>query len=50
MPAKDPRIDAYIGKSASFAQPILSHLRTLVAKACPDAEETMKMVFPAFYV
>ena len=48
MPAKDPRIDAYIAKSASFAQPILSHLRTLVAKACPDAEETMKWSFPHF--
>ena len=27
MAKKDPRIDAYIAKSAEFAKPILKHLR-----------------------
>ncbi len=48
MPTTDPRIDAYIAKSAPFAQPILMHLRKLVHKACPQAEETMKWSFPHF--
>ena len=48
MPTTDPRIDAYIKKSAPFAQPILHHLRKLVHKACPQAEETMKWSFPHF--
>ncbi|HYE53887.1 MAG TPA: YdeI/OmpD-associated family protein [Chitinophagaceae bacterium] len=48
MPSKDPRIDAYIKKSAPFAQPILTHLRELVHKACPDVEETIKWGFPHF--
>ena len=47
MPS-DPRIDAYIAKSAAFAQPILIHLRDLVHRACPDAEETIKWGRP-FY-
>lgn len=44
----DPRIDAYIAKSAPFAQPILIHLRKLVHKACPQAEEKMKWSMPHF--
>lgn len=48
MPKKDPRIDAYISKSAAFAQPILKHLRALVHRACPEAEETMKWSMPHF--
>ncbi|HMO81091.1 MAG TPA: YdeI/OmpD-associated family protein [Pyrinomonadaceae bacterium] len=48
MPTTDPRIDAYIEKSAEFAQPILKHLRKLVHKACPDVEETMKWSMPHF--
>ena len=47
-PTTDPRIDAYIGKSADFAQPILSHLRQVVHAACPDAEETIKWSMPFF--
>ena len=38
----DPRIDAYIEKSAAFAQPILRRLRALVHRACPEATETVK--------
>lgn len=48
MATCDPRIDAYIAKSADFARPILVHLRELVHAACPDVEETMKWSFPHF--
>jgi len=48
MPKADPRIDAYIIKSADFALPILQHLRALVQAACPDVQETMKWSFPHF--
>jgi uncharacterized protein YdeI (YjbR/CyaY-like superfamily) len=48
MATKDPRIDAYIAKSADFAKPILNHLRKLVHAACPDVEETMKWSRPHF--
>jgi uncharacterized protein YdeI (YjbR/CyaY-like superfamily) len=48
MPTNDPRIDAYIERSADFAKPILEHIRKLVHKACPDVEETWKWSFPHF--
>ncbi|WP_153796341.1 YdeI/OmpD-associated family protein [Foetidibacter luteolus] len=48
MPVTDARIDAYIEKSAAFAQPILRHIRQLVHKACPGVQETMKWSFPHF--
>ena len=48
MSKKDPRIDAYILKSADFARPVLTHFRTLVHKACPDVEETIKWGMPHF--
>lgn len=48
MGKKDKRVDAYIAKSASFAQPILNHLRELVHKGCPDIEETIKWSFASF--
>lgn len=48
MPNKDPRIDAYIEKSADFAKPILTHLRKLVHKASPKISETVKWSMPAF--
>lgn len=48
MSVYDPRIDAYIEKSAPFAQPILIHLRELIHKHCPDIEETIKWGFPHF--
>jgi uncharacterized protein YdeI (YjbR/CyaY-like superfamily) len=44
----DPRVDAYIAKSAVFARPILQHLRALVHEACPAADETIKWGMPAF--
>lgn len=46
--ARDPRIDAYIAKSAPFAQPILVHLRALVHSAVPDAGEAIKWGMPHF--
>ncbi len=45
---RDPRIDAYIARSAEFAQPILRHLRRLVHGACPEAEEAVKWGHPSF--
>jgi uncharacterized protein YdeI (YjbR/CyaY-like superfamily) len=48
MTTKDPRIDAYIAKSAAFAQPILLHLRALIHAQCPDAVETIKWSMPHF--
>ena len=48
MPTVDPRIDAYIEKSADFAKPILTHIRKVVHKACPDIMETMKWSMPHF--
>jgi uncharacterized protein YdeI (YjbR/CyaY-like superfamily) len=48
MGKKDPRVDAYIEKSADFAKPILKHLRKVVHAAVPDVEETMKWSCPHF--
>lgn len=48
MPAPDPRVDAYIARSAEFARPILSHLRAVVHAACPEVEETIKWGMPHF--
>ncbi len=48
MPTTDPRIDAYIEKSAEFAQPVLVHLRELIHKACPPVTETLKWSMPSF--
>ncbi len=44
----DKRIDAYIKKSAPFAQPILIKLRANVHKYCPEVTETLKWNFPHF--
>ena len=48
MAHHDPRVDAYIEKSADFAKPILEHLRELIHTACPDVEEAWKWSFPCF--
>ena len=48
MGKRDPRIDAYIERSADFARPILEHLRDTVHEACPQVEETMKWSMPHF--
>jgi uncharacterized protein YdeI (YjbR/CyaY-like superfamily) len=44
----DPRVDAYLERAAPFARPILRHLRTVVHKSCPVAEETLKWGHPSF--
>jgi len=41
-------VDAYIAKSAEFAQPILEYLRDIVHEATPDAVEEMKWSRPFF--
>lgn len=48
MGKRDIRIDAYIEKSAGFAQPVLNHLRELIHTTCPDVEEGWKWSFPYF--
>jgi uncharacterized protein YdeI (YjbR/CyaY-like superfamily) len=48
MSSHDPRIDAYIAKSAEFARPVLEHIRATVHAACPEAEETLKWSMPYF--
>lgn len=48
MGNRDPRVDAYILKSADFARPILTRIREVVHEACPEAEETLKWGFPHF--
>jgi len=41
-------IDIYIEKSATFAKPILLHLRALIHSTCPTVEEKIKWGFPHF--
>jgi len=48
MGKRDSRVDAYIAKSADFAKPILTHVRSLVHEACPAVEETIKWSVPHF--
>lgn len=48
MGTKDPRVDAYIERSAEFARPILKRLRSLVHRGCPGVEETIKWGMPSF--
>jgi len=45
---RDPRVDAYIAKSAEFARPILDHIRELIHEAIPDVEEDIKWGAPFF--
>lgn len=48
MGTRDKRIDAYINKSAPFAQPILTELRARVHTHCLDVTETIKWSMPHF--
>ena len=48
MGTRDARVDAYIAKSAEFARPILTALRIVVHRACPQVEETLKWGMPFF--
>jgi uncharacterized protein YdeI (YjbR/CyaY-like superfamily) len=42
------KVDDYISKSSSFAQLILTHLRDLIHKCCPDVTEEIKWSHPFF--
>lgn len=42
------KVDAYIERSAPFAQPILRHLRQLVHSVSPMLSETIKWGYPFF--
>jgi uncharacterized protein YdeI (YjbR/CyaY-like superfamily) len=44
----NPQVDDYVANAAEFAQPILSHLRTLLHKTCPDLVEEIKWSIPHF--
>jgi uncharacterized protein YdeI (YjbR/CyaY-like superfamily) len=48
MGTRDPRIDAYIEKSAEYARPILTRLRSIVHEGCPEVVETVKWSMPSF--
>lgn len=48
MATTDPRVDSYIEAKPAFAQPILSHIRAAVHRACPEAEETLRWSMPSF--
>lgn len=48
MGRKDPRVDAYITKSAEFARPILRRLRDAVHRGCPEVTEELKWSSPFF--
>ncbi len=48
MSGIDPRIDAFIAKAQPFAQPILAHLRDVIHRACPGAEESIKWGMPTY--
>ena len=48
MGTRDPRVDAYIAKSAEFARPILEYIRSVIHEGCPDVEETIKWGAPSF--
>jgi uncharacterized protein YdeI (YjbR/CyaY-like superfamily) len=48
MGKKDKRIDTYLKTKAGDFAPILSHVRQLVHKACPEVEETIKWGMPCF--
>lgn len=48
MPKKDPRVTAYIARSAPFARPILRHLRAVIHAGCPRVTENIKWGMPSF--
>ncbi|HEY3286781.1 MAG TPA: YdeI/OmpD-associated family protein [Gemmatimonadaceae bacterium] len=48
MGSRDKRIDEYIARQASFARPILRHIRAVVHTASPAIDEDIKWGFPWF--
>ena len=45
---RNPKIDVYIEKAQPFARPILTRVRNLMHKACPQVEEAIKWSQPFF--
>jgi hypothetical protein len=45
---RSQKVDAYIAKSAPWAQPILRRIRSLIHKGCPQVEEVIKWGVPHF--
>ncbi len=41
-------VDAYISKRAIEARPVLQHVRRIIRKALPEAEETISYQIPAY--
>lgn len=48
MSQMDPRIDAYIEQAQPFARPVMTHLRALIHKVCPEVAEKIKWGAPHF--
>lgn len=48
MDPMNEKVNQYIAYSGEFAVPILTHLRKIVHKACPEVKETIKWSFPHF--
>ncbi|HRX86604.1 MAG TPA: YdeI/OmpD-associated family protein [Phycisphaerae bacterium] len=48
MSQHNPKVDAYIAKAPEYAQPILTRIRTLFHRACPEITEEMKWNAPHF--
>lgn len=49
MPNYNTDITKYIDGSADFAKPILTKLREIIHKACPDVEEKLSWSRPHYY-
>ena len=45
---KNPKVDAYIERTAPFARPVLELLREAAHAACPNVEETIKWGVPHY--
>lgn len=48
MPKRDPRVSEYIQECATFARPILKHLRKVIHDGGRGTEETIKWGMPTF--
>jgi uncharacterized protein YdeI (YjbR/CyaY-like superfamily) len=48
MPNKSKGVDAYITRAPEYSRPILTKIRELFHKACPDIEEELKWNVPSF--
>ena len=46
--ARDPRVDAYLARLPRMQRDVLEHVRAVIARTVPDAEETISYGMPAF--